>query len=198
MSETRVPVPGAGDALLVVDAQRDFLPGGSLAVADGARVLAPLNRCLALFANRGLPVFATRDWHPGDHCSFRAQGGPWPDHCVAGSPGAEFAEALQLPAQTLIVSKGTRADQEAYSGFAGTDLEGRLRHERVRRLFVAGLATDYCVAQTVQDARQRRFDVVVLRDAIAAVDANPGDGDRAIERMEGQGAIFVNSDELFK
>ena len=197
MSETRVPVPGAGDALLVVDVQRDFLPGGSLAVPDGARVLAPLNRCLALFAKGGLPVFATRDWHPGDHCSFRAQDGPWPDHCVAGSAGAEFSEALQLPAQTRIVSKGTRADQEAYSGFAGTDLEGRLRHECVRRLFVAGLATDYCVAQTVEDARQRGFDVVVLRDAIAAVDANPGDGDRAIERMQRQGAIFVKSDELF-
>ena len=196
MTELQLAGPGAGDALLVVDVQRDFLPGGSLAVPDGARVLAPLNRWMALFANRGLPVFATRDWHPRDHCSFRAQGGVWPDHCVAGSAGAAFPEALQLPARTLLVSKATRADQEAYSGFAGTDLERRLRDEGVRRLFVGGLATDYCVAQTVQDARALGFDVVVLRDAIAAVDANPRDGDRAIERMQRQGAVFANSDDL--
>jgi len=197
MIEPRALGPRAGDALLVVDVQRDFLPGGSLGVPDGARVLAPLNRCLALFANRRLPVYATRDWHPSDHCSFRAHGGPWPDHCVAGSAGAEFPGALQLPARTVIVSKATRVDQEAYSGFAGTDLEQRLRDGCVKRLFVAGLATDYCVAQTVQDARQCGFDVVVLRDAIAAVDATPGDGDRATERMEQQGAILVNSSELF-
>ena len=186
----------AGDALLIVDVQHDFLPGGSLAVPDGARVIAPLRHCAALFAGRALPVFATRDWHPRDHCSFRPQGGPWPAHCVAGTTGAAFAEALQLPAATRIVSKGTHADHEAYSGFAGTDLERRLSDGAVRRLFVGGLATDYCVAQTVQDARQRGFDVVVLRDAIAAVDAHPGDGEHAIERMAQLGAVFLDSAEL--
>jgi nicotinamidase/pyrazinamidase len=197
MSEPNDFGPRAGDALLVVDVQRDFLPGGSLGVPDGTRVLAPLNRCLALFANRRLPVYATRDWHPVDHCSFRPQGGTWPQHCVAGSHGAEFPAGLRLPAPTVIVSKATRADQEAYSGFAGTGLEERLRDQRIGRLFVGGLATDYCVAQTVHDARRCGFDVVVLRDAIAAVDATPGDGDRAIERMQQQGAILVNCSELF-
>jgi len=194
MSESDPRSPHAGDALLLVDVQHDFLPGGSLAVPDGARVIAPLRRCIALFANRALPLFATRDWHPGDHCSFRAQGGPWPEHCVAGSAGAAFA--LQLPASTRIVSKGTHAAQEAYSGFAGTDLERQLNDESIGRLFVGGLATDYCVAQTVQDARRRGFDVVVLRDAIAAVDAHPGDGEHAIERMAQLGAVFLESAEL--
>ncbi len=196
MSEPLGPRPSAGDALLVIDVQRDFLPGGSLAVPGGTRVLAPLNRCLALFEERGLPVFATRDWHPHDHCSFGAQGGPWPPHCVTGSRGAAFAEALRLPARTRLVSKGTNAGREAYSGFADTDLERRLGDEGVKRLFVGGLATDYCVGQTVRDARRHGFDVVVLRDAIAAVDAKPGDGARAIEQMAQQGAVFVDSCEL--
>lgn len=198
MNEPRTPVPCTGDALLIVDVQHDFLPGGSLAVPGGARVIPPLNRCLALFTDRGLPVLATRDWHPLDHCSFRAQGGPWPPHCVADSAGAAFPEALHLPSSTPVVSKGTHADAEAYSGFAGTDLERRLCEQDVRRLFVGGLATDYCVAQTVLDARRCGFDVVVLEDAIAAVNAHPGDGERAIERMKQQGAVFMNSAQLLE
>lgn len=186
----------AGDALLLVDVQQDFLLGGSLAVPESGRVIAPLRRCVDLFESRGLPVFATRDWHPGDHCSFRTQGGPWPEHCVAGSAGAAFSPALHLPASVQVVSKGTLAAQEAYSGFAGTDLERRLSAQAVRRLFIGGLATDYCVAETVQDARRRGFDVVVLRDAIAPVDAHPGDGDRAIERMTQLGAVFLDSTQL--
>ena len=189
--------PRPGDALLVVDVQHDFLPGGRLAVRDGARVLAPLNRCLALFEARGLPVFATRDWHPSDHCSFRAQGGTWPDHCIAGSAGAAFPEELHLPADVRIVSKATRADEEAYSAFAGTDLKQRLHDASVTRLFVGGLATDYCVLQSVRDARQSGFEVVVLRDAIAAVDAAPGDGERAVEQLVQQGAVLTDSGELF-
>lgn len=186
----------AGDALLLVDVQQDFLPGGSLAVPEGGRVIAPLRRCVDLFESRELPVFATHDWHPGDHCSFRTQGGPWPEHCVAGSAGAAFSPALHLPASVQVVSKGTLAAQEAYSGFAGTDLERRLSAQAVRRLFIGGLATDYCVAETVQDARRRGFDVVVLRDAIAPVDAHPGDGDRAIERMTQLGAVLLDSTQL--
>jgi nicotinamidase/pyrazinamidase len=187
---------GPGDALVVVDVQRDFLPGGSLAVADGDRVLRPINACLELFATHGLAIFASRDWHPPNHCSFRAQGGPWPPHCVAGSAGAAFADELHLPAHVGIVSKATRAEADSYSAFGGTDLMQRLRSAGVKRLFVGGLATDYCVLHTVSDALGAGFAVVVLRDAIAAVDARPGDGDRAIERMRELGASFVDSAEI--
>jgi nicotinamidase/pyrazinamidase len=186
-------VPGAGDALVIVDVQADFLSGGALAVRGGERVIAPLNHCIERFVARGLPVLATRDWHPADHCSFVAQGGPWPPHCVAGTPGAAFPAALRLPPAPLIVSKGTAADHEAYSGFAGTGLESQLRAAGVRRLFVGGLATDYCVLNTVLDARALGFDVVVLDDAIAAVDAEPGDGERALERMRAAGAVTSGS-----
>ncbi len=177
--------PQPGDALLLVDVQRDFLPGGSLAVPAGDAVLAPLAGALASWAGHRLPVFATRDWHPADHCSFKPQGGPWPPHCEAGTAGAMFAEGLRLPSDATIVSKGTRADCEAYSGFAGTDLEERLRQAGVRRLVIGGLATDYCVLQTVLDARRRGFEAVVLLDGIAAVDAR--DGASAVEDMAAAG-----------
>src|SRR5690606_1829889 len=118
--------PGRGDALVVVDVQNDFLPGGSLAVPDGAAVVPVLNAWLERFGALGLPVFATRCWHPPDHCSFRAQGGPWPPHCIAGTRGAEFAPDLALPPDAVVISKATRADRDAYSGFDGTDLGQRL------------------------------------------------------------------------
>src|SRR3990167_7105549 len=136
---------GAGDALLIVDVQSDFLPGGSLAVPRGDEVVAVLNGYLAAFRNSGLPVVATRDWHPPDHCSFRQQGGPWPPHCVAGSEGAGFAPQLQLPTDATVISKATAQQSDAYSGFEGTELDRLLRQSGVRRLFVGGLATDYCV-----------------------------------------------------
>jgi nicotinamidase/pyrazinamidase len=182
-------------ALLLVDVQRDFLPGGSLAVSQGERVVAPLNRCSAAFAARGCLVFASRDWHPAHHCSFQAQGGPWPVHCVAGSPGAAFAGDLHLPPSVQIVSKATHAEEDSYSAFGGTDLLRRLRAAGVTRLVVGGLATDYCVLQTVLDACAAGFEVVVLRDAIAAVDVQPGDGERAMARMQAAGARFADSAE---
>ncbi|WJW76564.1 nicotinamidase [Thiohalobacter sp. IOR34] len=185
-----------GDALLIVDVQNDFLPGGSLAVPEGDRVIPPLNRCAALFDRLGLPVIATRDWHPRDHCSFREQGGPWPAHCIAGTPGAAFPETLQLPANTLIVSKATHASQEAYSGFQGTGLESRLREAGVERLFIGGLATDYCVLETVRDALRAGFRVVLLGDAVRAVDVRPGDGERALQEMLGAGARLARCEEL--
>jgi len=188
-STASMPVaPGSGDALLVVDVQNDFLPGGSLAIPDGERVIAPLRQWLGRFAAAGLPVFASRDWHPAEHCSFRAQGGPWPPHCVAGTPGAEFAPALELPATVRVVSKSTRCDSDTYSAFTGTDLDFQLRGLGVRRLFVGGLATDYCVLNTVREALRLGYRVVVLRNAVRAVEAQPGDGARAVAAMLAAGA----------
>lgn len=187
---------GAGDALIVEDVQNDFLPGGSLAVPGGDEVIPVLNEYLALFVARGLPVFAARDWHPADHCSFRAQGGPWPPHCVAGTPGAQFAPALRLPPQARIVSKAYSAGAEAYSSFEGTDLAEQLRALEVKRVFVGGLATDYCVLNTVMDALRRGFATVLLRDAVRAVDVAPGDGERAIGQMADAGAIAIERARL--
>ncbi len=179
------------DALIVVDVQRDFLPGGSLAVRDGDRVIPVLNCYLRRFQAAGLPIVVTRDWHPPNHCSFAAQGGLWPPHCIQESRGAEFAEQLELPAKALLISKGTKPDRDAYSGFDGTKLEQRMRDAGVRRVFVGGLATDYCVLATVKDAASAGFEVLVLGDAIRAVDAEPGDGDRAMDAMTTAGAAII-------
>lgn len=144
--------PGPGDALIVVDVQNDFLPGGALGVRGGDKVVPVLNEYLRRFARQGLPLFATRDWHPPGHCSFKGSGGPWPEHCVAGTAGAAFARELSLPADVRVISKATAIDQEVYSSFCGTDLAEQLRQSGVRRLFIGGLATDYCVRFTVRDA----------------------------------------------
>ena len=176
------------DALIVVDVQNDFLPGGALAVNDGDAVIPLINECMQLFAARRLSIYATRDWHPDDHCSFAENGGIWPKHCVADSPGAQFAERLAFPDDVTIVNKGTVSDKEAYSGFQGTSLSDQLHEKGVERVIVGGLATDYCVLHTVIDALANGFDVVILAHAIRAVDLNSGDGDRAIESMLGRGA----------
>lgn len=191
------PNPGArlglraGDALLVVDVQRDFMPGGSLAVPDGDRVVAPLNAYIAAFQARQLPVFFSRDWHPPDHCSFRESGGRWPAHCVAGSPGAQWADGLQLVPGAHIISKATSRETEAYSAFGGTALLVLLRNLQVARLFVGGVASDYCVHATVIDARAHGFAVVVLTDAIRGINAQPGDDARALTDMVAHGASLV-------
>ena len=181
-------VLGSGDALIVVDVQNDFLPGGSLAVPHGDEVVPVLNRYAAAFAASKLPVYATRDWHPSNHCSFQAQGGPWPPHCVADSHGAAFAPGLKLPPQTVIVSKATTADKDAYSGFEGTDLDARLRSQGVTRVFVGGLATDYCVLNTVRDALRLGYQTFLLTDAIRAVNVKPDDGKNAETEMRRLGA----------
>jgi nicotinamidase-related amidase len=188
-------IPGPGDALVIVDVQGDFVTG-SLAVPGGAEVIPPLNRAAAAFAARGLPVIATRDWHPDDHMSFHEQGGPWPPHCVAGTPGADAAEGLELPAGTVVIEKADTAAMDAYSAFSGTGLADDLRARRVRRLVVGGLATDYCVLNTVTDALAEGFDVVVLDDAIRAVNVRPGDGDRAEEEMRRAGARLATVEDL--
>src|SRR5512139_2114971 len=181
-----------GDVLLVTDIQNDFLPGGSLAVAGGDEVVPVLNGYIDAFVAQGVPVYATRDWHPQGHCSFHAQGGPWPVHCVAGTHGAEFSTALTLPPDTTVISKATSQDQEAYSSFHGTDLDQRLRAAGIRRLFIGGLTTDYCVLNTTRDARQLGYEVFVLADAIRAVNVQPGDGPRAEAEMTRLGARRIS------
>jgi nicotinamidase/pyrazinamidase len=183
---------GPGDALVVVDVQRDFLPGGSLAVRGGDEVVPVLARAVRAATQSHVPVFATRDWHPPHHCSFRERGGTWPPHCVQNTPGAEIASGLRLPASAMLVSKGSRPDRDAYSAFDGTDLGRRLRSLAVRRVVVGGLATDYCVRHTVLDALDAGFEVTVLEDAVRAVEAHPGDGARALEAMRSHGAKVVH------
>lgn len=180
----------SGDALIVVDVQRDFLPGGSLAIASADQVVPRLNAYIAAFDARDLAVFLTRDWHPENHCSFRSAGGRWPPHCVQGTQGADWPDGLNVLPNVRVVSKGTDRNVEAYSGFSGTSLLTLLRQLDVHRLFVGGLATDYCVHDTVMDARNHGFDVAVLADAIRGVNAEPGDETRAIMDMIERGATL--------
>lgn len=185
----------ARDALVVVDVQNDFVTG-SLAVPGAAEVVPVLNRYLELFARCRLPVVATRDWHPASHGSFRQSGGPWPPHGVAGTPGAAFAPSLALPRGTIVISKATCNESDAYSGFQGTDLDSRLRALGIARLFVGGLATDYCVLNTVLDARRLGYEVVLLADAVRAVDLKPGDGEAAEKAMCRAGAVPIAFTDL--
>lgn len=180
------------DALVVVDPQNDFCPGGALAVSGGDRIFGPINRVMPLFPI----VFATQDWHPANHRSFREQGGPWPVHCVQGTRGADFHPLLDRQPLQFVVKKGTTPEDEGYSAFAGTGLAERLRRLGVRRLFVTGLATDYCVRATALDARKEGFEVVLLADCVAAVNATPGDEERAIEEMRAAGVQVATSDEV--
>lgn len=186
---------GQGDALLVIDLQYDFLPGGSLGVPDGHEVIAPINRLLAMAAQEGLPVFASRDWHPANHVSFKERGGPWPPHCVAGTRGAAFAEELALPDDVIVISKADTADVDAYSAFAGTTLASQLRERGITRVLVCGLATDYCVLNTVTDALDEGFETLIVPEAMRAVDVQPGDGMRALDRMVARGAVSLRLGE---
>jgi nicotinamidase/pyrazinamidase len=180
------------DALVIVDVQHDFLPGGALAVAEGERIFAPLNALAPRFAH----VYATRDWHPADHSSFAQHGGPWPVHCVANTHGAAFDPRLELAHVHVVVEKGTARETDGYSGFAATRLEQDLREHGVRRLFIGGLATDYCVKATALDAKRAGFDAVVIQDASAAVNVDPGDEERALDELRHAGVAVARSDEL--
>ena len=177
--------PQSGDALIVIDLQRDFMSRGALPVEGADEIVDLANRYITQFHKGGLPIVATRDWHAARHCSFQAQGGKWPVHCVAGSPGAEMAEGLQLPTTTHIISKGTDVDQEAYSAFSDTNLASLLRQQGVRRLVVCGLATEYCVLETVKDAIRLGFRVTLLSNCIRPVDpAARGDRGRCGEKAD--------------
>jgi nicotinamidase/pyrazinamidase len=181
-------------ALIVVDVQNDFCPGGTLAVAHGDEVVPPLNKLIAEFLKRGDPVFKTRDWHPSKTKHFADFGGTWPVHCVQGTKGAEFHPDLTDDARIKIVSKGL-GDENSYSGFDGTDLASQLRELGVDEVLVGGLATDYCVKNTALDALKEGFAVKALTNAMRPVDLQPGDGDRAIEEMRRAGAEIQEQEQ---
>jgi nicotinamidase/pyrazinamidase len=184
-------------ALLVVDVQNDFCPGGALAVAEGDQVVAPLNKLIEEFLRRGEPVFRSRDWHPRQTKHFTEFGGTWPVHCVQDTKGAEFHPDLIDDARIRTISKGM-GDDDSYSAFDGTDLALQLRQLGVEEVWVGGLATDYCVKNTVLDALKEGFRVKALEDAMRAVEVNPGDGERAIEEMRAAGAELVNGESSLR
>ncbi len=185
------------DALIVVDVQNCFLPGGSLGVEEGDRVIPVINRLVPLFEHK---VY-TRDWHPPDHVSFAPETPEyhdlsWPPHCVQNTEGAEFSTALNVVPDALVVSKGDDPDREAYSGFqaSGVDLTAELRDGGVERVFVTGLATDYCVRATALDAKKAGFEVVLVRDAVRGV--APETTKRALVELKQEGIDSVNSEEI--
>ena len=181
----------AHDALLLADIQNDFLPGGALGISGSDAIIPPLLNYTRLFQTHGLPIFLTRDWHPPNHCSFKPQGGPWPVHCVAGSPGSLPPPSFSAPPSAVIIYKAIDRGQEAYSAFQNTALDRHLRALSVQRLFIGGLATDYCVLNSVKDARSLGYDVCLLTDGIKAVNLRPDDGRLAEEEMIRLGALPV-------
>jgi nicotinamidase/pyrazinamidase len=188
-------------ALMIVDVQNDFCPGGALAVPQGDKVVDPLNRAIERFVAAGLPVLASRDWHPANTSHFQPFGGPWPVHCVQNTTGATFHPQLRLPESAFVISKGMDERSDGYSAFDGRDafctpLTEILEKLGVNRLCVGGLATDYCVKATVLGALQQGFEVVLLVDAVAAVNLTPEDGLNAIEEMKKAGATVLPVAEL--
>ena len=177
-------------ALIVVDVQNDFCPGGTLAVPQGDEVVDPLNEQIDKFLERGAPVYKSRDWHPSKTKHFAAYGGTWPIHCVQNTEGAEFHRALRADPRIKVVSKGL-GDKDCYSAFDETDLASQLHQQGVEEVVVGGLATDYCVKNTVLDALKNGFKVKALKNAMRAVDLQPGDGERAIEEMRAAGAEII-------
>ena len=175
-------------ALIVVDVQNDFCPGGALAVPDGDAVVDAVNR----MASEASFVVATRDWHPPDHGSFAAHGGRWPVHCVQGTPGAELHPGIDASQIDVVVEKGQVSERDGYSGFEGTELERLLREHGVDAVDVAGLALDYCVKATALDARRAGLTVTVHRGATRAVEVSPGDGERAVEELRVAGVEVVD------
>jgi nicotinamidase/pyrazinamidase len=185
------------DALLITDIQIDFLPGGALPVAGGDEIISVINNYIDHFGGAKARIVASRDWHPPNHISFTTQGGPWPPHCVQNTKGAKFSPTLKLPNHTIVISKATDPKSEAYSAFDSTHLDTRLRQLGVKRVFVCGLATDYCVVNTVLDASKLGFKAVVLMDAILGINIKPGDVTRAVEAMTKSGAQPATITDFF-
>jgi nicotinamidase/pyrazinamidase len=184
------------DALIVVDIQNDFLPGGALGIDDAQEIIPALLTYIQKFHARGLPIFLTRDWHPPAHCSFRNQGGPWPTHCVAGTAGSLPPPNFETPTSAVIIYKAIDLDREAYSAFQQTALNRHLQALGIRRLFIGGLATDYCVLNTVKDAIALGYAVCLLMDGIKAVNVQPDNGHLAEQDMTLLGALPIRLEML--
>jgi len=185
-----------GDALLVVDVQNDFCPGGSLAVSEGDKVVPILNHWIQEAMSASVPVFASRDWHPANHISFKERGGPWPPHCVQGTRGAAFHPDLRLPHDVQVISKANTPDKDSYSAFGDTDLASRLKGADVERLWIGGLTQDYCVRTSALDAIRDGFAVHVIVDATRAVNVSPEDGQRALDEIQRAGGILETTGEI--
>jgi len=188
-------------ALLIVDVQNDFCPGGALQIPDGDRVVEPINRAVDFLIPAGVPILASRDYHPAVTKHFSEFGGAWPAHCVHGTDGAAFHPDLRLPEGTIIISKGANPDMDGYSAFDGVTGDGRMLEEllcelEVRRIYLCGLATDYCVLCTALEALRKGFKVTVLTDAVAGVEVIPGASASAIDDMVKAGAQLATVDEL--
>src|SRR5215216_2997863 len=186
-------------ALVLVDIQNDFCPGGALAVAGGDQIVEIINRLIPKFPL----VISTQDWHPRNHISFKERGGPWPPHCVQNTPGAELHPALDQSSIAHHFCKAMTSDRDAYSEFEGADEDGRtldevLKNRGVKKVYVAGLATDYCVLATTLDAVKNGYDTYAITDAMRAVNVNPGDDAKALEEMARSGAHLVTSREILK
>jgi nicotinamidase/pyrazinamidase len=190
---------GNDTGLILVDIQNDFCPGGPLAVREGDKIVPAVNRLVPLFRW----MIATQDWHPADHCSFKAQGGPWPPHCVQGTRGAELHPALDKSRIAHYVRKAFTKEADSYSEFSGVDERGRsldelLKSHGATTLYAVGLATDYCVRATVLDGLNRGYIVYAVTDAMRAVEVTPGDGETALREMAGAGARLVTSEQILR
>jgi nicotinamidase/pyrazinamidase len=189
-------------ALLIVDMQNDFCPGGALPAEGGHEIVPVINRSIRAFTEAGYPVFASRDWHPEGSSHFQERGGPWPPHCIQGTPGAEFHPELELPDSAVIITKGDDPDEdEGYSAFEGQSPDGQtlqqaLENAGIEELFVAGLATDYCVRASALDAVRAGFRTHLLVDAISGVDVSAGDSELAVEEMKRDGVHVTMSEKL--
>jgi nicotinamidase/pyrazinamidase len=180
------------DALLIVDVQNDFCPGGALAVEGGDEIVPLVNE----MAREAPFVVATRDWHPAAHSSFEERGGQWPVHCVQGTEGAELHAALDRARVHAVVDKGQDPLSQGYSAFQESPLERLLRGHGIRRVWLAGLATDYCVRASALDALDRGFEVTVIEDAVRGIDVHPGDSERALAEVRAAGARVAPAAEL--
>lgn len=180
------------EALIIVDMQRDFMPGGALPVPEGDKIIPKIEELIEKFKKRGALIVATRDWHPPNHISFKEQGGPWPSHCVQNTKGAEIV--VNLPKDAIIISKADKPDKEAYSGFEGTELAEVLKEKGVKKVYICGVATEYCVRATALDALKHGFEVYLIRDAVKGI--KPEDEEKALKELEEKGVKIISSVEL--
>ncbi len=178
------------DCLLVTDVQNDFCPGGALGVSGGDKIVGPINKILKKFGR----IAACQDWHPRKHCSFRERGGPWPPHCIRNTWGADFHPALRLPKQVRAIKKASHRDRDTYSAFCETPLEGFLKRKKIRRFFISGLTTEYCVKLTALDALRCGFEVLILEDLICPI--RPAEGRKALAFLKRAGARMIRSRDL--